>query len=90
MFKQMARGMIWVYKYFLSPLLGKNCKFHPSCSTYADEAIARFGVAKGGWLALKRLCRCGPFTHGGYDPVPEIKPAHNGQQQQKEKPPHAV
>lgn len=58
------------YQVFVSPLLGPACRFHPSCSQYADEALARHGLWRGGWLAGRRLCRCGPWHPGGYDPVP--------------------
>jgi uncharacterized protein len=60
-----------VYKIFLSPFFGGACKFYPTCSNYAYEAIARHGARRGVWLALKRLGRCRPFTRGGFDPVPE-------------------
>ncbi|RLA80446.1 MAG: membrane protein insertion efficiency factor YidD [Deltaproteobacteria bacterium] len=53
----------------ISPLLGRNCRFTPTCSQYAMEAIGRYGPWKGGWMALKRLLRCHPFCPGGYDPV---------------------
>jgi len=59
------------YQYLVSPLLGPSCRFHPSCSQYADEALARHGLWRGGWLAGRRLCRCGPWHPGGYDPVPQ-------------------
>lgn len=59
------------YRLLLSPLLGPRCRFYPSCSVYAMTAIERFGVGRGGWLALRRVCRCHPFCDGGCDPVPE-------------------
>jgi putative membrane protein insertion efficiency factor len=59
------------YQVFVSPLLGPSCRFHPNCSLYADEALARHGLWRGGWLAARRLCRCGPWHPGGYDPVPQ-------------------
>lgn len=58
------------YRYAVSPLLGNPCRFHPSCSTYAEEAIAKHGAARGTWLAAKRLSRCHPWHAGGHDPVP--------------------
>lgn len=58
------------YQRVISPLLPHRCRFYPSCSVYAKEAILRYGPVKGGWLALKRLFRCGPWHPGGYDPVP--------------------
>jgi uncharacterized protein len=60
------------YIVFLSPFLGGACKFYPSCSNYAYEAVTRHGARRGAALAMKRLLRCRPFTKGGYDPVPEI------------------
>ncbi|MFZ1972303.1 MAG: membrane protein insertion efficiency factor YidD [Candidatus Acidiferrales bacterium] len=59
------------YQIFFSPFLGGACKFYPSCSRYAQEAIAVHGAQRGAWLAMKRLGRCRPFTKGGFDPVPE-------------------
>ena len=58
------------YRWFVSPLLPPACRFHPSCSEYAEQALARHGAVRGGWLAAKRVCRCGPWHAGGYDPVP--------------------
>jgi len=58
------------YKRWISPLLGQRCRFAPTCSEYAMEALARFGVVKGGWLAMRRVGRCHPFHPGGHDPVP--------------------
>ena len=68
---RLLRLMIRAYRYFASPLLGPSCRFHPSCSEYAEEALARHGVLRGGWLAARRLCRCGPWSPGGVDFVPE-------------------
>jgi putative membrane protein insertion efficiency factor len=69
--KAMLRLMLRGYRYFISPLLGPTCRFHPSCSQYAEQAIETHGALRGGWLAAGRLCRCGPWTAGGHDPVPE-------------------
>lgn len=59
------------YRYLISPMLGPRCRFHPSCSTYAIEAIERHGVIRGGYLSARRLLRCHPWHSGGVDPVPE-------------------
>jgi putative membrane protein insertion efficiency factor len=58
------------YQVALSPLLPASCRYYPSCSTYAIEALERHGALRGGWLTLRRLARCNPFRPGGYDPVP--------------------
>jgi putative membrane protein insertion efficiency factor len=70
----MAAGLILlvrVYRLLLSPLLGQRCRFHPSCSCYAIEALQRHGAARGGWLTFRRLTRCHPLNPGGIDPVPD-------------------
>ena len=59
------------YKLLLSPLLGPRCRHLPTCSEYAEEAITKHGLARGGWLSLKRIGRCHPWGSSGYDPVPE-------------------
>lgn len=64
-------GIIKTYRYVVSPWLGNRCRFYPSCSCYAEEAVARFGALRGGWLTVRRLARCHPFCAGGVDPVPE-------------------
>jgi putative membrane protein insertion efficiency factor len=63
--------LIRLYRFVLSPWLGQHCRFEPSCSTYALTAIRRYGAARGGWLAVKRLSRCHPWHAGGFDPVPD-------------------
>ncbi|MEP6993355.1 MAG: membrane protein insertion efficiency factor YidD [Acidobacteriota bacterium] len=65
-----AAASLRLYKRFLSPLLPRACRFEPTCSVYAREAIERYGLLRGGGLALKRLIRCHPFHRGGLDPVP--------------------
>ncbi len=74
----MRKVLIWLiqlYRYFLSPLLGQNCRFYPSCSKYAQDALHQHGVVSGVWLAVKRLSRCHPWNEGGVDFVPEKQPA---------------
>ena len=63
-------GLLTVYRRFISPLLGPRCRFYPSCSAYALEAVQLHGALRGSWLALRRLSRCHPFHAGGIDPVP--------------------
>ncbi len=69
-------GLVWIYRYAISPLLGANCRYQPSCSAYAEEALKKYGAFKGGWLALKRIGRCHPWGGSGYDPVPESEEEH--------------
>jgi len=66
----LALGLLRAYKVVLSPLFAGSCRFTPSCSTYAAEAVTRYGPWRGALLAGWRLARCQPFTHGGYDPIP--------------------
>jgi len=67
---------IWLirgYRMFISPLFPPSCRFQPTCSMYAIQAIERFGVFRGSWMATLRILRCHPFHPGGYDPVPEVE-----------------
>ena len=68
--KYIFMALIKLYQIFISPLLGANCRFVPTCSQYAMEALQKYGAFKGGLLALKRICKCHPWHDGGYDPVP--------------------
>ncbi len=71
--------LIRAYQLIISPLLGANCRFHPTCSQYMIEAVTRFGVVRGFWLGLRRLSHCHPWHEGGLDPVPQLKTKkHNG------------
>ncbi|KAA5546729.1 membrane protein insertion efficiency factor YidD [Adhaeribacter rhizoryzae] len=68
--KQILLGIIWIYQRMISPLKPPSCRFTPTCSQYAAEAVTKHGPFRGGWLALKRLARCHPWGGTGYDPVP--------------------
>ena len=73
--RHLAAFLIRIYQWTVSPLLGPTCRFHPSCSQYAHEALLRFGVLRGGGLAIVRLARCHPWHPGGFDPVPARTPS---------------
>ncbi len=62
--------LIRLYQRGVSPLMGSNCRFHPTCSQYTYEAVERYGAAQGTWMGLRRICRCHPWNPGGFDPVP--------------------
>jgi putative membrane protein insertion efficiency factor len=68
--KYVLVGLVRAYQYAIRPMLGSNCRFYPSCSDYAREALERYGALKGAWLATRRLARCHPYHPGGFDPVP--------------------
>lgn len=71
--RRLATSLIRLYRLCISPFLGQNCRFYPSCSHYAEEAISQHGLGKGVFFSAKRLARCHPFNPGGYDPVPDGK-----------------
>jgi putative membrane protein insertion efficiency factor len=68
--KRLLIALLRTYQYAISPFLGRRCRYYPSCSEYAVEAVEKHGAIKGGWLGVKRVCRCHPWHPGGYDPVP--------------------
>ena len=68
--KTVLIALVRFYRYAISPMLGRNCRFHPTCSEYAIEALERHGALRGGWMAAKRVGRRHPFNPGGDDPVP--------------------
>ncbi len=70
MVRSIFLGLIRLYQYLISPLMPQACRFHPSCSAYAYEAIALHGIPKGIYLGVRRILRCHPFHPGGFDPVP--------------------
>lgn len=78
--RQMLVGLVQIYRYTVSPLIGPRCRYLPTCSEYAREALEKHGVVRGGWLALRRIGRCHPWKWlgggSGYDPVPEAKEHH--------------
>jgi uncharacterized protein len=74
---RLLRAPIHAYRLAVSPLLGPNCRFYPSCSAYALEALAAHGALRGSWLSLRRLGRCHPWHAGGYDPVPAAGTTHS-------------
>jgi hypothetical protein len=75
MMTRILLGLLKLYRYAISPLLGRSCRFYPTCSEYAREAIELHGPWRGSWLAIRRVGRCHPFHPGGYDPV--SRPSQN-------------
>ena len=71
------RFFVRVYQYAISPVLGPRCRYQPTCSEYAAEALEVHGAVAGGWLALRRFLRCHPWGGHGYDPVPQAMPPHH-------------
>jgi len=72
--KKLLGVLVRAYRFFISPALAPACRFQPSCAAYAEQALEDHGALRGGWLTMHRLCRCGPWHAGGYDPVPGVKP----------------
>ena len=75
MMTRVLMGVVKAYRLLLSPWLGSSCRFEPTCSVYALQALDRFGAAQGGYLALTRIGRCHPWCDGGLDPVPDVSGA---------------
>lgn len=71
---RLAIGLIWLYRHSLSLLMGRGCRYAPTCSDYTEQAIRRFGFWAGGWIGLSRILRCNPWGASGFDPVPEVLP----------------
>jgi putative membrane protein insertion efficiency factor len=67
--RRIGIGLIRLYRRTLSPLFAGSCRYEPSCSVYTEQAIQKYGLAKGGWMGAKRIASCGPWRPGGYDPV---------------------
>lgn len=92
MIKELLKAFICFYRYCISPVLPPSCRFYPSCSEYALDAIEDHGPLKGIWLAVKRVLRCHPYNDGGFDPVPA--PVHSkdccGAKGHKMNPPRAI
>ena len=76
--KAVVLALLRFYKRWISPLLGTRCRFQPTCSVYAMDAVQRFGALRGSWLAIRRIGRCHPLHPGGYDPVPDAPHACGG------------
>ena len=70
-------ALVWVYRKGISPLIGAHCRYEPTCSSYAEESLRRYGAFRGGWLAMKRILRCHPWGGSGYDPVPDLDTGSN-------------
>ena len=71
--RKLIQSLIRLYQVAISPVLGNNCRFHPTCSQYASEALQHHGTLRGSWMALRRISRCHPWNPGGYDPVPGVR-----------------
>jgi putative membrane protein insertion efficiency factor len=88
--KYLLIGFIRAWRFAISPLYGQVCRYHPSCSAYALEAVTVHGSVRGTWLAVRRLARCHPWSDGGYDPVPGRGQSGGQSQDQPSASPHAT
>jgi uncharacterized protein len=79
--KLVALQLLRAYKWAISPLFPPACRYVPTCSEYAMEAVERYGILRGGWMAFTRLLRCHPFVHGGYDPVVKCRDVSRSERQ---------
>ena len=72
-----SKWIIKLYQAYISPFLPKSCRYYPTCSEYALIALEQHGFVKGAWLSIKRILKCNPFSHGGFDPVPDSPHRHS-------------
>jgi putative membrane protein insertion efficiency factor len=79
--KYLLIALLKAYRFAISPLYGQVCRYHPSCSAYALEAVTVHGSVRGSWYAVRRVGRCHPWAPGGYDPVPAVVPSRSADQQ---------
>lgn len=82
----LALNLIRFYQRFISPLLGRNCRFSPTCSAYTFEAVERYGFFRGIFLGARRILRCGPWSPGGFDPVPDLDSEKGTEKNEKNEP----
>ncbi|MEP4380104.1 MAG: membrane protein insertion efficiency factor YidD [Alphaproteobacteria bacterium] len=86
----LLKGLILVWQWVLSPVLGANCRYQPSCSHYAAEALSRHGAVRGSWMAARRILSCNPWSGAGYDPVPGAHACAGHEHTEHEQTPHGA